>query len=108
MKTNWLYISTPRSGATISSPVTVTGFGPQYEAQIGVVYILDHLYKQIQVGNNFAMAPDGSSPPSAFSLDVKYTSSFPNGAQEGIVELVHAGGPSFDYGVVLTKLLINK
>ena len=108
VKTNWLYISTPRSGATISSPVTVTGFGPQYEAQIGVVYILDHLYKQIQVGNNFAMAPDGSSPPSAFSLDVKYTSSFPNGAQEGIVELVHAGGPSFDYGVVLTKLLINK
>ncbi len=104
----WLYISSPTSGATISSPVTVTGFGPQFEAVIGTVYILDAQYQKIQVGDNFAMAPDGSSPPSSFSLDVKYTTSFQNGAQEGIVELVHASGASFDYGVVLTKVLISK
>lgn len=105
---NWLYISSPGSGATISSQVTVTGFGPQFEAVIGTVYILDAQYQQIQVGNNFAMAPDGSSPPSPFSLDVKYTSSFQSGVQEGIVELVHSGGASFDSGVALTKVLISK
>jgi hypothetical protein len=71
---DWLIIYTPKSGTTITSPVTVTGFGPQYEAQVGVVYILDRLYQNIQVGNNYAMAPDGSSPPSKFPLDVQYTS----------------------------------
>lgn len=105
---NWLYISSPGNGATISSPVTVTGFGAQFEAVIGTVYILDAQYQQIQVGNNFAMAPDGSSPPAPFSLDVKYTSSFQSGVQEGIVELVHSGGASFDSGVALTKVLISK
>jgi hypothetical protein len=104
---NWLFIYTPKSGSTINSPVTVTGFGPQFEAQVGTVYILDHLYKQIQVGNNFAMVSDGSSPPSKFSLDVKYTSSLTGNAQEGIVELVHTGGASFDRGVVLVKVLIG-
>ncbi|MGZ3621518.1 MAG: hypothetical protein ACXWPG_00315 [Ktedonobacteraceae bacterium] len=104
---NWLLIYTPKSGSTINSPVTVTGFGPQFEAQVGVVYILDRLYKQIQVGNNFAMAPDGSSPPSKFSLDVKYTSSLTGGTQEGIVELAHSSGASFAGGVVMVKVLIN-
>ncbi len=104
---DWLFIYTPKSGATISSPVTVTGFGPQFEAQVGVVYILDRLYHEIQVGDNFAMAPDGSSPPSKFSLDVKYTSSIKGVTQEGIVELVHVSGASFARGVVLVKVLIS-
>ncbi len=104
---DWLFIYTPKSGATISSPVTVTGFGPQFEAQVGVVYILDRLYQKIQVGDNYAMLPDGSSPPSKFSLDVKYTSSIKGGAQEGIVELVHTSGASFAYGVVMVKVLIR-
>ena len=90
VSSNWLFIYTPKSGSTINSPVTVTGFGPQFEAQVGTVYILDRLYNQIQVGNNFAMVSDGSSPPSKFTLeDVKYTSSLTGSVQEGIVELVH-------------------
>ena len=105
---DWLFIYTPKNGATITSPVTVTGFGPQFEAQVGVVYILDRLYHEIQEGNNFAMLPnDGSSPPSNFSLDVKYTSSIKGVTQEGIVELVHTSGASFARGVVLVKVLIS-
>ena len=105
---DWLFIYTPTSGATMSSTVTVTGFGPQYEAQVGVVYILDRLYHEIQVGNNFAMLPgDGSSPPARFSLDVKFTSSLKGVTQEGLVELVHTSGASFDRGVVLVKVLIG-
>ena len=104
---DWLFIYTPKSGTTITSPVTVTGFGPQYEAQVGVVYIRDRLYQTIQVGDNYAMVPDGLSPPSRFSLDVQYTSRIKGGAQEGIVELVHTSGASFAYGVVMVKVLIS-
>ncbi len=105
---DWLFIYTPKNGATITSPVTVTGFGPQFEAQVGVVYILDRLYHEIQEGNNFAMLPNnGSSPPSNFSLDVKYTSSIKGVTQEGIVELFHTSGASFARGVVLAKVLIS-
>jgi hypothetical protein len=53
------------------------------------------------------MGSGGFSPPSKFSLEVKYTSSFQGGAQEGIVELVHAGGANFDFGAVMVKVLIS-
>ena len=79
---DWMYISSPQQGLNthISSPVTVTGFGPQFEAQIGVVWVLDHLSNKI--GQAFAMAPSGSSPPTTFTATFSYTSSFRAGAQE--------------------------
>jgi hypothetical protein len=107
VSSDWLSIYTPESDTTIRSPVPVTGFGPQFEAVIGAVYIRDHLYHEIQVGSNFAMAPDGSSAPSKFSLDVKYTSSSIGIAQEGIVELAHSSGASFARGEVMVKVLIR-
>ena len=107
VSSDWLFIYTPKSGTTISSPVPVTGFGPQFEAVIGAVFIRDHLYHEIQVGSNFAMAPDGSSPPSLFSLDVTYTSSSKGMAQDGIVELAHSSGASFARGTVMVKVLIS-
>ena len=107
VEADWLVISSPQSGPTtrMSNPVTVTGFGPQFEAQIGVVWVLDHLYNKI--GQGFAMAPSGTSPPTNFSVTVPYTSSFQTGAQEGIVELLHAGGASFDFGAVWVKVLVK-
>jgi len=107
VEADWLLISSPQSGLNthIGSPVTVSGFGPQFEAQIGVVWVLDHLYNKI--GQAFAMAPSGVSPPTNFTVTFPYTSSFQAGAQEGIVELLHAGGASFDYGAVLVKVLVN-
>jgi hypothetical protein len=107
VESDGLFIYTPKSGTTISSPVTVTGFGPQFEAQVGTVYILDRLYHEIQVGNNFAMLPDGSSPPAKFTLDVPYKSSIKESAQEGIVKLVHTSGASFDIRTVMVKVLLN-
>jgi hypothetical protein len=104
---DWMFISSPQSGldTRINTPVTVTGFGPQFEAQIGVVWVLDHLYNKI--GQAFAMAPGGNSPPSNFTVTFPYTSSFHAGAQEGIIELLHAGGASFDFGSVMVKVLVN-
>lgn len=39
-----LSISLPHSGEGLISPTTVTGSGSSFEAQVGTVYILDHLY----------------------------------------------------------------
>ncbi len=107
VEADWLFISSPQSGLTthMSNPVTVTGFGPQFEAQIGVVWVLDHL--DTKIGQAFAMAPRGTSPPTNFTVTFPYTSSYQAGAQEGIVELLHIGGASFDYGAVLVKVLVN-
>jgi hypothetical protein len=107
VEADWLLISSPQSGLSsrISSPVTVSGFGPQFEATIGVVWVLDHLYQKI--GQAFAMAPSGYSPSTTFTTTFPHTSSFQAGAQEGIVQLLHAGGPESDYGAVLVKVLVN-
>ncbi len=106
---DWLLVNTPKSRATISSPLTVTGFGPQYDGKIGYLFIQDHLLQSIQDQQDGyeVMAPDSSSPPSKFSINVKYTSSFKGGAQEGIVVLVHTGIPASDYGWVSVKVLLN-
>src|SRR5437763_2252292 len=47
-----LFISSPQSGLNtrISNPVLVSGFGPQFESQVGQVLILDHLYNKIGQG----------------------------------------------------------
>ncbi len=106
VQADWMSISSPQSGPTtrISNPVTVTGFGSQFESQVGTVYILDHLYARI--GSAYAMgsAGFGSGP---FTVKVPYVSSYQGGAQEGIVKLVHTGGASFDYGVVFVKVLVS-
>lgn len=103
VRADWMSISSP-TGGRISTPVTVTGDGSQFESQVGNVYILDHLY--MRIGHAFAMgtAGFGSGP---FTVSVSYISSFQGGLQEGIVALVHTGGASFDTGVVMVKVLIN-
>jgi hypothetical protein len=106
VQADWMYISSPQSGPAthISNPVTVSGYGPQFESQVGTVHILDHLYTSI--GSGYAMGSAGFGP-GPFTVKVPYQASFQAGAQEGIVELVHTGGASFDYGVVLVKVLVN-
>src|SRR6266516_3542964 len=72
VEADWLFISSPQSGPSTRSshPVTVTGFGPQFEAQIGVVWVLDHL--DTKIGQAFAMAPRGTSPPTNFTVTFNY------------------------------------
>ncbi len=97
-------ISTPGVGSTITSPVMVAGSGPQFESQVGTIYILDRLYTRI--GRAFAMgnAGFGSGP---FTASVSYSSNLQGGAQEGIIELIHETGKSSADGVVLVKVLIS-
>jgi hypothetical protein len=62
---------------------------------------------ETQVGDNFAMAPDSSPPPSQISLQVKYTSNMQGISQEGLVELVHRGDASSGFGLVIVNVLIS-
>jgi hypothetical protein len=106
VQADWVSISSPKSGSAtqISNPVTVTGYGSQFESQVGTVYILDHLSTSVGSGYAMGSAGFGSGP---FTVTVPYVSSYRGGAQEGIVELVHTGGASFDYGLVFVKVLVN-
>jgi hypothetical protein len=53
------------------------------------------------------MFPDSSSPPTQISLQVKYTSNMQGISQEGLVELVHRGGASSGFGLVIVDVLIS-
>jgi hypothetical protein len=100
-------ITSPRSHERLDSPVTVTGSGIAFEGQIGVVRVLDHLYKDI--GHAFAMSQNTNSGfgPGTFSTPVTYDSSFHGGSQEGILALYHQGGAETDFGVVMVKVLVE-
>jgi hypothetical protein len=99
-------ITAPQNGDSLSSPVAVTGTGSQFESQVGIVHILDHLYTDI--GHTIAVGSSGfGSGP--FSVKVLYASSFHGGAQEGIVVLYdeNGGGTSLRGGVAMAKVLLS-
>ena len=79
-----LDLSTPIVRDRISSPVKVSGKGKAFEAVIGKVSVLDHTYTDI--GNAQAKGAAGMGD-TTFSTNVSYTSTFQNGAQDGIVVL---------------------
>ena len=79
-----LYITEPRRGSQITSPVTVKGSGNAFEGKIGVVFVLDHL--STDIGHADAIGATGNGP-TTFSTKVTYTSSFQNGNQEGLLVL---------------------
>jgi len=85
----------------ITSPVTVKGFGGQFEGEVGNVVILDHLYTEI--GREIARGTGGFTA-SSFAVDVPYTSSFQGGAQEGIVVLYQNSGGGIP-AVAMVKVL---
>jgi hypothetical protein len=99
-------IFAPQHGDRLTSPVAVTGSGSQFESQVGIVHLLDHLYTDI--GQGIAMGTSGfrSGP---FSVNVSYEASFQRGAQEGIVVLYdeNGGGTSLHGGVAMVKVLLS-
>jgi len=99
-----LSISTPASGSLITSPVTVAGFGPQFESQVGTVSILDSRYTRIGSASAMGTAGFGSGP---FTASVSYVSGFHGVAQEGLIVLIHSTGKSSDDAVVLMKVFIS-
>jgi hypothetical protein len=77
-----LTINTPVKGDRLTSPTTITGMGITFEGVIGQGFILDHLYNaigQAQVSGTPGMGQ------ATYSTTINYTSTFPDGTQEGIV-----------------------
>jgi hypothetical protein len=101
-----LSITLPHSGEILIHPATVTGSGSSFEAQVGTVYILDHLYNTI--GSARAILSNPNSPVGPFSASVPYTVSFYNGVQDGIVLLNNNGGTGLGAitKVVMVKVLL--
>lgn len=76
-----LTIDTPVKGDRLSSPTTISGSGSAFEAVIGRVFILDHLYTPI----GQAQVRGTSNGKTTYRTTLNYTSSFQQGTQEGIV-----------------------
>ena len=83
----------------------VTGTGNAFEAVIGTVAILDHLYTDIGHASAGGATGNGNT---TFSTSVPYNSTFKGGSQEGIVVLFAANnagsGPA---AAVMVKELLS-
>ena len=88
-------LTAPVNGALLTSPTTVKGSAPLFEAEAGVVEILDSHYTRI--GSAIATG-------SPFSVRVSYSSSFHGGAQEGIVSLYYQSGATTPF---MVKVLLR-
>lgn len=78
-----LAIITPQSRSQVHSPCTISGKGLAFEAVIGTVAILDHLYNTI--GQTQARGVKGNGPTS-FTSTIAYKSTA-QGSEEGVVTL---------------------
>jgi hypothetical protein len=98
-------ITSPQSRDSLASPVKVTGTGNAFEAVIGTVSILDHLYTDIGHASARGAIGNGNT---TFSTLVPYTSTFKGGSQDGIVVLFAANnagsGPA---AMVMVKELLS-
>jgi hypothetical protein len=75
-------ISSLHNGDRLSSPLTITGTGVASDSFIGTVTVFDHLYTDI---GDMDVVGDTSNGKTTFSSYLSYNSSFPAGAQEGVV-----------------------
>jgi hypothetical protein len=102
-----LALKTPAPLDRLNSPVTVSGSGPAFEGQIGTITILDHTLTDI--GHASASVASGSPGmgQANFSSTVTYTSTFHDGAEEGIVALYTRSNANGSIaGAVMQKQLL--
>lgn len=99
-------ITSPQAGAQLTSPVTVTGYGPVFEGEVGPVYVMAHLYNKSDF--SIARAQQSDYPVIAsFSSEVNYNFSFRGGSQEGIVVLQNNSPIGLGSASVMVKVLLS-
>lgn len=106
----WPTLTSPHSGATVTSPVTVTGTDATFEGNSGTVYVFDRLYAQIGRAKETISGGDHGVLPT--TTRVTYTSDFQGGAQEGILAIYQdledfTGGGSTPAAVAMIKVLLR-
>lgn len=103
---NGLLITQPQTGSIIHSTTTVTGTGNAFEAVIGKVTVLDHLYTDIGHATVHGAVGNGNT---TFSTKVTAQPTFKDGAQEGLVILTEASNATGGVaGAVIVKVLIQQ
>lgn len=96
-------ITSPKNRDALISPVTVSGTGNAFEGVIGPVMVLDHTYTSI----GHATAMGTGNGPTTFSVNVPFTPTFKNGAEDGIVVLYATNNANGSYtGAMMLKELL--
>lgn len=99
-------ISAPQQLDRLTSPQNVAGSGPAFEAVIGRVVVLDHVYSEIGRADIKGVQPGMGN--ANFTVKVPYTPSFRTGTQEGILALyTNSNADGSIAGAVLLKELIS-
>jgi len=97
-------ITTPVKWDRLSSPVTVKGTGSAFEGDVGTVYVLDHRYHDI----GHAKGIPANNGKTTFTATVGYKTTFPTGAQEGVLAYyTYSQADGAILGVVMLKVLIS-
>ncbi len=97
-----------KPGQQISSPVAVKGKGNAFEAVIGKIFVLDHNYDQIGIGDAHTPAGIEGNGNTTFSTSVTYTSTFKNGMQDGLVVLYsYSNADGSIAAIAMSKVLLK-
>lgn len=97
-------ITSPQSGQQTTSPLTVAGTGKALTGKLAKITVLDHNHTDI---GHSTVIEVGANGPAAFSGSVPYTSSFPAGAQEGILALYVYNTSGAIITVAMVKVLLT-
>lgn len=106
VETTGMSITQPQTGSIIHSTTTVAGTGSAFEAVIGKITVLDHLYTDI--GHATARGATGNGN-TTFTTTVTSQTSFKNGIQESLVMLTTNSNANGNIsGAVIVKVLVQQ
>jgi len=97
-------ITTPQSGQQTTSPLTVRGTSKALTGKLTKITVLDHNHADIGQGT---VIKTGTNKMMIFSSSVPYTSSFLDGAQEGILALYVYNTSGAIITVAMVKVLLG-
>lgn len=102
--TEGMTLTTPQQGQQVSSPLQATGSEGAFVGKGTSIIIFDH--DRTTIGQ--MMVPQASGAGNApFTLQVPYTSSMPDGIQEGSIALYSYTGNHVIAGAVMVKILLS-
>lgn len=100
-------ITSPQNGQQTSSPLIVAGTGKALTGKLVKITVLDHNHTDIGQDVAPRFIEGGANEPTAFSSSVPYTSSFLDGAQEGILALYVYNTSGAIITVAMVKVLLT-
>jgi len=97
-------VTSPQSGQQTASPLKVAGTSKALTGKLTMITVLDHNHADI---GHSTVIKTGTNKTTAFSSSVPYTSSFLDGAQEGILALYVYNTSDAIITVAMVKVLLT-